>query len=87
LGDGEVEFLVLSTTPLSFARLRVPLTTGEQDAYNTGYEPFRTEPTRDELCGFGGFTNLFSKKIHAVTPRGFELKIVWFLLAFSIQYL
>jgi hypothetical protein len=26
-------------------------------------------------------------KIHAVTPRGFELKIVCFLLAFSIQCL
>jgi hypothetical protein len=25
------------------------------------------------------------KKIHAVTPRGFEPKIVCFLLAFSIQ--
>ncbi|MCA1838630.1 MAG: IS982 family transposase [Actinobacteria bacterium] len=36
---------------------------------------------------FSGITRLFSKKIHAVTPRGFELKIVWFLLAFSIQCL
>ncbi|MDX6380919.1 MAG: hypothetical protein QOI57_1943 [Rubrobacteraceae bacterium] len=36
---------------------------------------------------FSGITNLFSKKIHAVTPRGFELKIVWFLLAFAIQCL
>ncbi len=36
---------------------------------------------------FGGLTNLFAKNIHAVTPRGFELKIVWFLLAFSIQCL
>ena len=36
---------------------------------------------------FSKLTNLFSKKIHAVTPRGFELKIVCFLLAFSIQCL
>jgi hypothetical protein len=36
---------------------------------------------------FSRLTNLFAKKIHAVTPRGFELKIVWFLLAFSIQCL
>jgi hypothetical protein len=36
---------------------------------------------------FSGITNLFSKKIHAVTPQGFELKIVWFLLAFAIQCL
>jgi hypothetical protein len=30
---------------------------------------------------------LLSRKIHAVTPKGFELKIVCFLLAFSIQCL
>ncbi len=36
---------------------------------------------------FSGISGLFSKKIHAVTPRGFELKIVWFVLAFSIQCL
>jgi hypothetical protein len=36
---------------------------------------------------FSGITDLFSRKIHAVTPRGFELKIVWFLLAFAIQCL
>src|SRR3954462_2927057 len=36
---------------------------------------------------FSGITNLVSKKIHAVTSRAFELKIVWFLLAFAIQHL
>src|SRR3954466_15014703 len=36
---------------------------------------------------FSRLTSLFPKKIHAVTPRGFELKIVCFLLAFSIQCL
>jgi hypothetical protein len=36
---------------------------------------------------FSGISGLFSKKIHAVTPRGFELKIVWFVLAFAIQCL
>jgi hypothetical protein len=36
---------------------------------------------------FSGITGLFWRKIHAVTPRGFELKIVWFVLAFSIQCL
>jgi hypothetical protein len=36
---------------------------------------------------FSGITGMFSKKIHAVTPRGFELKIVWFVLAFAIQCL
>jgi hypothetical protein len=36
---------------------------------------------------FSGITELFSRKIHAVRPRGFELKIVWFVLAFAIQCL
>ena len=36
---------------------------------------------------FSGISRLFPKKIHAVTPRGFELKIVWFVLAFAIQCL
>jgi Transposase DDE domain len=36
---------------------------------------------------FSGISALFSKKIHAVTPRGFELKIAWFVLAFAIQCL
>lgn len=36
---------------------------------------------------FGGISELFSKKIHAVTARGFELKIAWFVLAFAIQCL
>jgi hypothetical protein len=36
---------------------------------------------------FSGLTSMFARKIHAVTARGFELKIVWFVLAFSIQCL
>ena len=52
------------------------------------WEEFLGKPVRQYIeTVFGGLTNLFSKKIHAVTPRGFELKIVWFLLAFSIQCL
>lgn len=34
---------------------------------------------------FSQITALFPKSIHAVTPRGFELKIVLFILAFGIQ--
>jgi len=30
---------------------------------------------------------MFAKKFHAVTPEGFVLKLVCFLLAFSIQCL
>jgi hypothetical protein len=52
------------------------------------WEEFLSKPIRQYIeTVFGGITSLFSKKIHAVTPRGFELKIVWFLLAFSIQCL
>lgn len=36
---------------------------------------------------FSQLTELFGKKIHAVTARGFELKLVWFLLAFAIHSL
>jgi len=36
---------------------------------------------------FSQITNLFPKHIHAVTPQGFELKIICFILAFAIQSL
>ena len=52
------------------------------------WEEFLGKPVRQYIeTVFSRLTNLFSRKIHAVTPRGFELKIVWFLLAFSIQCL
>jgi hypothetical protein len=52
------------------------------------WEEFLGKPIRQYIeTVFSRLTNLFAKKIHAVTPRGFELKIVWFLLAFSIQCL
>ncbi|MDX6381566.1 MAG: hypothetical protein QOI57_2590, partial [Rubrobacteraceae bacterium] len=52
------------------------------------WEEFLSKPIGKYIeTVFSGITNLFSKKIHALTPRGFELKIVWFLLAFAIQCL
>lgn len=36
---------------------------------------------------FGQISALFPKKTHAVTAPGFELKIVYFVLAFAIQVL
>jgi Transposase DDE domain len=52
------------------------------------WEEFLGKPIRQYIeTVFSRLTDLFAKKIHAVTPRGFELKIVWFLLAFSIQCL
>src|SRR3954452_7051484 len=52
------------------------------------WEEFLGKPIRQYIeTVFSRLTSLFPKKIHAVTPRGFELKIVCFLLAFSIQCL
>lgn len=36
---------------------------------------------------FSCITSLFSKKIHAVTSKGFELKILCFILAYSFSFL
>ncbi len=52
------------------------------------WEEFLGKPIRQYIeTVFSGLTSMFARKIHAVTARGFELKIVWFLLAFSIQCL
>jgi hypothetical protein len=52
------------------------------------WEDFLGTPIRHYIeTVFSELTNLFARKIHAVTPRGFELKVVWFVLAFSIQCL
>ncbi|MDQ3251336.1 MAG: IS982 family transposase [Actinomycetota bacterium] len=49
---------------------------------------FLAKPVRQYIeTVFSRLSAMFSRKIHAVTPRGFELKIVCFLLAFSIQCL
>jgi hypothetical protein len=49
---------------------------------------FLAKPVRQYIeTVFGELSRMFSGKIHAVTARGFELKIVCFLLAFSIQRL
>lgn len=49
---------------------------------------FLAKPVRQYIeTVFGELSRMFSRKIHAVTPRGLELKIVCFLLAFSIQRL
>ena len=50
------------------------------------WEEFLSKPVRQYIeTVFGELSRLFSGKIHAVTPQGFELKIVCFLLAFSFQ--
>ena len=43
-----------------------------------------SKPTRQYIeTVFSNLSALFARKIQAVTPRGFELKIVWFVLAFG----
>jgi hypothetical protein len=52
------------------------------------WEEFLGKPIRQYIeTVFSRMSALFARKIHAVTPRGFELKIVWSLLAFTIQCL
>lgn len=52
------------------------------------WEEFLGKPIRQYIeTVFSKLSAMFSRKIHAVTPRGFELKIVCCLLAFSIQCL
>jgi hypothetical protein len=52
------------------------------------WEKFLGKPIRQYIeTVFSTLSAMFSRKIHAVTPKGFELKIVCFLLAFSIQCL
>ena len=52
------------------------------------WEEFLGKPVRQYIeTVFGELSRLFSGKIHAVTPQGFELKVVCFLLAYSIQCL
>jgi hypothetical protein len=49
---------------------------------------FLSKPIRQYIeTVFSKLSAMFAGRIHAVTPRGFELKIVCFLLAFSIQCL
>lgn len=52
------------------------------------WEEFLGKPIRQYIeTLFSKLSAMFAGRIHAVTPRGFELKIVCFLLAFSIQCL
>lgn len=49
---------------------------------------FLSRPVRQRIeTTFSQLSGMFAKKIHAVTPEGFVLKLVCFLLAFSIQCL
>jgi hypothetical protein len=52
------------------------------------WEEFLGKPIRQYIeTTFSRLRSFFPKKLQAVTPRGFELEIVCFLLAFSIQCL
>ncbi len=50
------------------------------------YEKFLKKTFRKPIESvFSQITNLFPRKIHAVTPKGFLLKVFLFILAFSIN--
>lgn len=52
------------------------------------WREFLSKPVRQRIeTSFSQLTKLFPKHIHAVTPQCFVLKIICFLLAFSIQCL
>jgi hypothetical protein len=52
------------------------------------WEEYLSKPTRQYIeTLFSNFSALSARRIHVVRSRGFELKIVCFLLAFSIQCL
>ena len=52
------------------------------------WEEFLGKPIRQYIeTVFSKLSAMIAGRIHAVTPRGFELKIVCFVLAFSIQCL
>jgi len=50
-----------------------------------GWLRYLGQPTRKRIeTAFSRITALFARSIHAVTPRGFELKVFLTALAFSI---
>jgi len=53
-----------------------------------GWETYLMQHARKQIeTSISQITSLFPKSIHAVTPRGFELKLFCFLLAFAFQSL
>jgi hypothetical protein len=53
-----------------------------------GWETYLMRHARKQVeTTISGITSLFPKTIHAVTPRGFELKVFCFVLAFAFQSL
>ena len=52
------------------------------------YEQFVRQRRRKQVeTTFSTVTNLFPKSIHAVTAKGFELKVILFIIAFTISVL
>ena len=52
------------------------------------WEEFMSKPTHQYIETLLGKVNaMFSRKIHTLTSKGFEVKMVCFVLAFSIKCL
>jgi hypothetical protein len=78
------EALLLEALGVYFEPLRKKNSTKETSYLNEHYKA--TIRKRIETS-FSQITTLFPKSIHAVTARGFELKVICFIFAFSISCL
>ena len=66
----------------------VPLRKKDSKRPRPGWEEYYNRVVRKRVeTTISGITALFPKSIHAVTPRGFELKVFCFVLAFAFQSL
>lgn len=82
--DYDHEALLLEALGIHFEPLRKRNSTKETSYLNEHYKA--TIRKRIETS-FSQITALFPKSIHAVTARGFELKVICFILAFGISCL
>jgi hypothetical protein len=77
------EALLLEALGISFEPLRKKNSTKETSYLN---EHYKATIRRRIETSFSQITTLFPKSIHAVTARGFELKVICFIFAFSSSY-
>lgn len=83
--DYTFEDLLKEAARITFKPVRKKNSKRATDSYViTHYEQYRRKRIE---TSFSQITNFFPKHIHAVTRRGFELKVVFFILAFAIQFL
>lgn len=83
--DYGFEDLLNEAAQITFKPVRKKNSKRATDSYVVRhYEQYRRKRIE---TSFSQITNFFPKHIHAVTRRGFELKVVFFILAFAVQFL